>query len=79
MTKLYCAFHELDVGFKYLIVIINVFSLHYSQYSSVSIVTDYGLYDRAIEVRFPAEAKEFFLWSLCPDRHNTYNVLFQGQ
>jgi hypothetical protein len=29
--------------------------------SSVSIVSDYGLNDRAIEVRSPAEAKEFFL------------------
>jgi hypothetical protein len=27
--------------------------------SSVSIVSDYGLDDRAIEVRYPAEAKEF--------------------
>jgi hypothetical protein len=29
--------------------------------SSVSIVSDYGLGERAIEVRFPAEAKGFFL------------------
>jgi hypothetical protein len=29
--------------------------------SSVSIVFVYGLDDRAIEVRFPAEAKGFFL------------------
>jgi hypothetical protein len=29
--------------------------------SSVSIVSDYGLDDRAIEVRSPAEAKGFFL------------------
>jgi hypothetical protein len=29
--------------------------------SSVSIVSGYGLDDRAIEVRYPAEAKEFFL------------------
>jgi hypothetical protein len=29
--------------------------------SSVSIVSGYGLDDRAIEVRFPAEAKAFFL------------------
>jgi hypothetical protein len=29
--------------------------------SSVSIVSGYGLDDRAIEVRFPAEAKGFFL------------------
>jgi hypothetical protein len=32
--------------------------------SSVSIVSGYGLHDRAIEVRSPAEAKGFFL-SLC--------------
>jgi hypothetical protein len=36
--------------------------------SSVSIVSGYGLDDRAIEVRSPAEAKGFFLWPLCPDR-----------
>jgi hypothetical protein len=36
--------------------------------SSVSIVSDYGLDDRAIEVRFPAQAKGFFLYPLCPDR-----------
>jgi hypothetical protein len=36
--------------------------------SSVSIVSGYGLDDRAIEVRSPAEAKEFFLYPLCPDR-----------
>jgi hypothetical protein len=29
--------------------------------SSVSIVSDYGLDDQAIEFRSPAEAKEFFL------------------
>jgi hypothetical protein len=29
--------------------------------SSVSIVSDYGLDDRVIEVRSPAEAKEFLL------------------
>jgi hypothetical protein len=29
--------------------------------SSVSIVLGYGLDDRAIEVRFPAEAKGYFL------------------
>jgi hypothetical protein len=36
--------------------------------SSVSIVFDYGLDDRAVEVRSPAEVEEFFLWPLCPDR-----------
>jgi hypothetical protein len=30
-----------------------------SQGSSVSIVSDYGLDDQAIEVRYPAEAKDF--------------------
>jgi hypothetical protein len=33
----------------------------YEPGSSVSIVSDYGLDDRAIEVRSPAEAKAFFL------------------
>jgi hypothetical protein len=32
-----------------------------SQGSSVSIVSDYGLDDRAIQVRSPAEEKGFFL------------------
>jgi hypothetical protein len=36
--------------------------------SSVSIVPVYGLDDRAIEVRSPAEAKGFFLKPLCPER-----------
>jgi hypothetical protein len=36
--------------------------------SSVSIASDYGMDDRAFEVRSPAEAKEFFLYPLCPDR-----------
>jgi hypothetical protein len=35
-----------------------------SRVSSGSIVSDYGLDDRAIEVRSPAEAKDFFS-SLC--------------
>jgi hypothetical protein len=37
-------------------------TLHYvfrSRISSVSIVSDYGLNDRAIEVRSPTEAKDF--------------------
>jgi hypothetical protein len=36
--------------------------------SSVSIVSDYALDDRAIGVRSLAEAKEFFLYSLCLHR-----------
>jgi hypothetical protein len=36
--------------------------------SAVSIVSGYGLDDRAIEVRSPAEVKGFFLYPLCPDR-----------
>jgi hypothetical protein len=39
-----------------------------SRDSSVSIVSDYGLDDRAIGVRSPAGAKDFFLYPLCPDR-----------
>jgi hypothetical protein len=35
-----------------------------SRCSSVSIVSGYGLDDRAIEVRFPAKAKGFFLYPL---------------
>jgi hypothetical protein len=36
--------------------------------SSVSIVSNYGLNYRTIEVRSPAEAREGFLYPLCPDR-----------
>jgi hypothetical protein len=36
--------------------------------SSVNMVSGYGLGGRALEVRSPAKAKEFFLWPLCPDR-----------
>jgi hypothetical protein len=36
--------------------------------SSVSIVSGYGLDDRTIEVRSPAEAKGFFLQPLSPDQ-----------
>jgi hypothetical protein len=36
--------------------------------SSGSMVSDYGLDDRAIEVRSPAEAKDFSSKRLCPDR-----------
>jgi hypothetical protein len=36
--------------------------------SSVNVVSGYGLDDRTIEVRSPAEAKEFFLYSLRPER-----------
>jgi hypothetical protein len=39
-----------------------------SRGSAVSIVSGHGLDDRAIEVRSTAEAKEFFLWPVCPDR-----------
>jgi hypothetical protein len=31
-------------------------------------MSGYGLDDRAIEIRSPAEVKGFFLYSLCPDR-----------
>jgi hypothetical protein len=44
----------------------KLFSCSYG--SSVSIVSDYGLDDRAIGVRSPAGAKDFFLYPLCPDR-----------
>jgi hypothetical protein len=36
--------------------------------SSVSIVSGYVLYDRAVEVRSPTEAKGLFFYRLCPDR-----------
>jgi hypothetical protein len=36
--------------------------------SSVSIVSEYGLDERTIEVRSPTEAKGFFLYPLCPDQ-----------
>jgi hypothetical protein len=50
-----------------------------SRVSSVSIVSDYGLEDRAIEVRSLAEAKVFFLYLLCPDRlWGPSSVLYNG-
>jgi hypothetical protein len=45
-----------------------LFSCIWSPGSSVTIVYGYGLDDRAIEVRSPAEAKRFFVYPLCPDR-----------
>jgi hypothetical protein len=55
------------------------------QGSSGSIVSDYGLDDRVIGVRYPAEAKDFSS-SLCPDRlwgppsllYNGYRGPFHG-
>jgi hypothetical protein len=38
------------------------------QHHAPCTVSDYGLDDRAIEVRSPAEAKDIFLYPLCPDR-----------
>jgi hypothetical protein len=42
--------------------------LTWSRVSSGSIVSDYGLDDRAIGVRSPAGAKDFSSNLLCPDR-----------
>jgi hypothetical protein len=47
----------------YFILIYFILSLR-SRGSSVSIVSDYGLGDQAIEIRSPAEAREF-ISSLC--------------
>jgi hypothetical protein len=49
-----------------------------SRVSPVNIVSDYAVDDRAIGVRSPAEAKGFFLQSLCPDRvlSNGYRGFF---
>jgi hypothetical protein len=47
-------------NFRLLQVILHYTLLCSSRGSSVSIVSDYGLDDRAIEVRSPAEAKEFY-------------------
>jgi hypothetical protein len=54
--------------------------------SSGSIVSDYGLDDWAIGVRFPTEAKGIFLYPLCPDQlwgppsllYNGYRGPFPG-
>jgi hypothetical protein len=49
-------------------LLINI-SYHFTEPgSTVSIVSGYGLDDRVIEVRSPAETKGFFLYPLCPDR-----------
>jgi hypothetical protein len=47
--------------------------------SSVSIVSGYGLDNRAIEVRSPAEAEGFFLYPLCSDRlWGPLSLLYNG-
>jgi hypothetical protein len=48
-------------------IILGPYISGWSRGNSVSIVSGYGLHDQAIEVRSPAEAKDFFP-SLCPDR-----------
>jgi hypothetical protein len=48
-----CGLVEVDRGF------IRAYCLHGSRGSSVSIVSGYGLDDREIQVRSPAEAKNF--------------------
>jgi hypothetical protein len=50
------------------VLILSSYWSHCKPGSSVSIVSGYGLDDRATEIRFPAEAKGFFLYALCPDR-----------
>jgi hypothetical protein len=50
------------ISFIYLFIYLS------SYVSSGSIVSDYGLDDRAIGVRSPAGAEHFFLYPLCPDR-----------
>jgi hypothetical protein len=57
---------EQDAGIGYVILKIILRNMAYGNEdcepgSSVSIVSGYGLDDRAIEVRSPAEAKGFFL------------------
>jgi hypothetical protein len=47
-----------------LLIILHVYLYSRSRVSSVSIMSDYGLDDRAIGVRFPAGAKDFSC-SLC--------------
>jgi hypothetical protein len=58
----------------------------YEPGSSVSVVSGYGLDNRANEVRSPVKAREFFLQRLCPDRfwgppsllYNGYRGFFPG-
>jgi hypothetical protein len=51
-----------------LIILISICSLLKCEPgSSDSIVSGYGLEDRAIEVQSPEEEKRFFLQPLCPD------------
>jgi hypothetical protein len=60
--------------------------MKYESGSSVSIVSGYGLDDRAIEVRSPAEARDFSSNLLCPARlwgppsllYNGYRGPFPG-
>jgi hypothetical protein len=53
---------------KLIFCILVTYLMRISRGSSVSIVSGYGLDDRAIEVWSPAEVKWLFLYPLCPDR-----------
>jgi hypothetical protein len=63
----YCreiCFNELRELRKYLIIIIIIIIIMGSRVSSGSVVSDYGLDDRAIGVRSPAGAEDFS-YSIC--------------
>jgi hypothetical protein len=55
----YCLWGGNAQGVPYTATITDLVFLHRSRGSSVSVVSGYGLDDRAIEVRFLAEAKDF--------------------
>jgi hypothetical protein len=58
----YSTCHSTVCNIAQQLILFNVYGTRYrSQGSSVSIVSDYGLDDRAIGVRSPAEANDFFL------------------
>jgi hypothetical protein len=46
--------------------------------SPVCTVFVYGLDDREIKVRSPAEATDFFLWPVCPDRSGAHPAPVQS-
>jgi hypothetical protein len=66
-SLLYCRESVMPCSCQMWTWILSLFLNHGSRGSSVSIVSDYGLDDRAIEVRSPAQAADFFR-PLCPDR-----------
>jgi hypothetical protein len=62
-------YSEMEYTFSFMLYLICTgIMLEEEPGSSVSKVSDYGLDDRAIGVRSPAGAEDFFIYPLCTDR-----------